>query len=217
MAADRAMAAAQDADDPLAIAAAASYYGEVYLSAGQAERALSVALDVAALLAPDTSSEHRARWGLLQTLAARSHAQTGRAGDAWHYWDAASEAADALGEHYSHPWLRFGRATVDGCALWLDLRLFRPGEALRRADRLDLSAQPGPTTRAIRMLNIAEAHQQRAELVGVVHMISRAHRESAERVKYDIFARQALTELSERRSTIRDDARELARQIGLAS
>ncbi len=215
MAAHGAMTAAQDADDPLAVAAAAWYFGEVYLSAGQAERALSVALEAGALLDPEVSSEHRARWGLLQILAARAHGQTGQAGDAWRFWDAASDAADALGAQYSHPWLRFGRATVDGNALALEVRLFRPGQALRRAHRLDLSAQPGPTTRAIRLLNIAEAHRQRAEPVGVVHMIGRAFRESAERVKYDTFARQALMELSERRSAVRDEARELAGQVGL--
>ncbi len=49
----------------------------------------------------------------------------------------------------------------------------------------------------------------------MVHMIGRAFRESAERVKYDTFARQALMELSERRSAVRDEARELAGQVGL--
>ena len=215
LAADRAMSAAQDADDPAAVAAAAWYYGEVYRSAGQAERALAVALDSAALLDPAAGTEQRARWGLLQLAAALSQAHTGRAGDAWRHWDAASEAADALGPRYAHPWLRFGRADVDGYALRLDTRLFRPGDAIRRADRLDLSALPGPGKRAIRLLDIAEAHHQRAEPVGVVHMIGRAHRESAETVRYNLFARQALAELSDRRSAVRQDAQELAGQIGL--
>ncbi len=158
LAADRAMSAAQDADDPAAVAAAAWYYGEVYRSAGQAERALAVALDSAALLDPAAGTEQRLR---------------------------------------------------------LDTRLFRPGDAIRRADRLDLSALPGPGKRAIRLLDIAEAHHQRAEPVGVVHMIGRAHRESAETVRYNLFARQALAELSDRRSAVRQDAQELAGQIGL--
>ncbi len=47
-------------------------------------------------------------------------------------------------------------------------------------------------------------------------MIGKAHRESAETVRFNLFARQALTELSERRSAVRQDARDLAAQIGLA-
>jgi len=216
LAADRAMGAAQDADDPLAMAAAAWYYGEVYRSSGQAERALSVALDTAALLDPAAGTEQRARWGHLQVSAALSEAQAGRSGDAWRRWDSASGAADALGPRYAHPWLRFGRADVDGWALRLDVRLFRPGDAVQRADRLDLSALPGPGKRAMRLLDVAEAHQQRAEPVAVVHMIGKAHRESAETVRFNLFARHALAELSERRSAVRQDARDLAAQIGLA-
>ena len=216
LAADRAMGAAQDADDPLAMGAAAWYYGEVYRSSGQAERALSVALDAAELLDPAADTEQRARWGHLHLSAALSQAQAGRSGDAWRHWDQASEAADALGPRYVHPWLRFGRADVDGYALRLDVRLFRPGDAVRRADRLDLSTLPGPGKRAMRLLDVAEAHQQRAEPASVLHMIGKAHRESAETVRFNLFARQALTELSERRSAVRQDARDLAAQIGLA-
>jgi hypothetical protein len=45
LAADRAMVAAQEADDPLAIAAAAWYYGAIYREVGQSDRALTTALD----------------------------------------------------------------------------------------------------------------------------------------------------------------------------
>jgi len=68
----------------------------------------------------------------------------------------------------------------------------------------------------MRLLDVAEAHQQRAEPASVLHMIGKAHRESAETVRFNLFARQALTELSERRSAVRQDARDLAAQIGLA-
>jgi hypothetical protein len=36
--------------------------------------------------------------------------------------------------------------------------MFRPGEAVRLADRLDLSELPGPGKQAMRLLDIAEAH-----------------------------------------------------------
>jgi transcriptional regulator with XRE-family HTH domain len=63
LAADGAMGAARDADEPQVIAAAGWYYGEVYLAGGQADRALSVTLDTADLLDPAAGTEQRARWG----------------------------------------------------------------------------------------------------------------------------------------------------------
>ena len=215
VAADRAMGAAQDADDPLAIAAAAWYYGEVYRAYGHPEQAKVTALECAALLDPAAGTEQRARWGHLQMCAALSDAESGNAGDAWRHWDRASAAADALGPNYYHRWLRFGRADVDGFALRMDVRLVRPGQALRRADALDLSAQPGPGKRALRLLDIAGAHNLRNERAGVIYMIRRAHQESAETVKFDLPARAMLVDLSQRRSSVRHDARELAMTLGV--
>jgi len=83
LAADRAMIAAQDADDPLAIAAAAWYYGEIYREIGQPELALATALDCAELLDPTSDTEQRLRWAHLRMSAALSEAQLGNAGDAW--------------------------------------------------------------------------------------------------------------------------------------
>jgi transcriptional regulator with XRE-family HTH domain len=217
LAADRAMIAAQDADDPLAVAAAAWYYGEIYREIGQPELSLTTALDCAELLDPTSDAEQRVRWAHLQMCAALSEAQLGNAGDAWRYWDLSSQAVTTLGPTYRHPWLRFGRADVDGFALRMEVRLVRPGQALRRADALDLSAQPGPYKRAWRLLDAAEAHHMRKDKAGAVYMIRRAHHEAPGTVRFSMFARQALMELSERRSAVRDDARQLATHIGLIS
>jgi len=215
--ADRAMTTAQDADDPLAIAAAAMMYAEVYRWAGQVERATALVLDAAALLDPGAGVEQRARWGALHLSAALSESKAGRASAAWRHWDRASQAADALGSHYTHPWLFvFGRPAVDGYVIRIEANLFRSAAALRHANLLDLSAIPGGTWRASRMLDIAEAQMQRRDYAGAVHMLGKAHRESADLVKYEPFPRQALLDLSERRSSVvRDDACELAAAIGL--
>jgi transcriptional regulator with XRE-family HTH domain len=217
LAADRAMLAADEADDPLALATAAWYYAALYRSAGQVDRALAEALDGAALLDPATGVEQRARWGHLQLSAALSEATVGNAGNAWRHWDRADEAATVLGRDYYHPWLRFGRADVDANAIWIENRLFRPGEALRRADALDLSAQPGPHVRAQRLLDFAEAHNLRSERADAIYMIRRAHHESPETVKFSLSARAMLVDLSERRSSVRQDARELAALVGIGA
>src|SRR5207244_12210270 len=89
----------------------------------------------------------RVRWAHLQMCAALSEAQLGNAGDAWRYWALSNQAVTTLAPTCSHPWLRFGRAAVDGFALPIEVRLVRPSQALRRADALDLAAQPGPYKR----------------------------------------------------------------------
>lgn len=62
LAADRAMTAATDADDPAAIAAAAWYYVHVYRACAQPDAAEDVLASAASLLTPDVGGEHLARW-----------------------------------------------------------------------------------------------------------------------------------------------------------
>jgi len=84
-AADRAMTAAQDADDPLALAGAAWTLGMVQRSAGDTDGAITLATDAAALLEPrlqDGTDELRAMYGALQLHAAVTAARAGREGDA---------------------------------------------------------------------------------------------------------------------------------------
>jgi hypothetical protein len=215
LAADRALAAAQGADDPLAMAVAAHYYAELYRTSGQAERAAATTLEATGLLDPAAGPEERTRWGLLHLSVAQAEAQLGHEGTAWRHWDLADQAAKALGQHYVHAWLRFGHADVDACAMWMTNRLFKPGETLRRADRFDWESLTSPGRKAGRLLDVAEVHLLRNEPAGVVHMIGRAHREAPETVRFSLFARQALMELSSRPGAVRQDARELATAISV--
>jgi len=115
---DRAMTAAQDADDRHAMAAGAWYVNHVYRDAGQQHEArIALATQTATMLRPDEGAEDLARWGLLQLALALSYAKIGRSGDAWRHHDEADRAARALGDGYSHPWLIFGRGMVDAYAI----------------------------------------------------------------------------------------------------
>lgn len=155
---DRAMMAAQDADDPIAMAAAAWYMNHVYRDAGQQHEArVQLALDTAQLLDPERSEEDRALFGLLHLAAALSHAKVGRDGDAWRHWDHADWATAALGDQYVHPWLMFGRGTVDAYAVTMLADLTRGGEATRRADQLDLATIPSATRRSFHLIETARA------------------------------------------------------------
>ncbi|GGM70668.1 hypothetical protein GCM10010106_16190 [Thermopolyspora flexuosa] len=215
LAGDRAMQAAQDADDPHAIAAAAWYMNHVYREAGeQAEARLELAHQVAGLLRPDASETDRALWGLQQLAIALSLARTGRKGEAEHHFDLAGRAADALTAH--HPWLLFGRAMVDAYAITIYADLADAHEATRQADRTDLSKLPSATRRSFHLIETARAYHLKREPLAAVHLLNRAYEISPETIGFNLFARSAVQELMVSGGpTVREDARELAGKLRL--
>ncbi|WP_175412024.1 XRE family transcriptional regulator [Streptomyces sp. TRM64462] len=214
---DRAMTAAQDADSPKAIAAAAWYMNHVYRDAGEAAEArVELAEDAASLLRTDESPEDLARWGLLQLAAALSFAKIGRSGTAWRYWDRADDAARRLGDGYAHPWLIFGRGVVDAYALTMHNDLARSVQALDAASSLDLSGVPSATRRSYHLIEAARAHGMQGESVAAVHLLTKAWQESPETIQYNLHARAALPQLVKSAPpTVREDARHLAVEIGV--
>jgi len=215
LAADRALAAAQDADDPAAIGAAVWYYGHVFRGAGRVDQAERAARDALALVDPAADAEQRTRWGLLHLAIALGAAKAGRAGDAWRHLDLAGEAAGSLGAGYIHPWLIFGRPTVEAYTVTVDTDLFRAGEAIRRVDRFDPSAIPSHTRRAYYLIEAARAHSLRHEHTAVVHLLGKAAQVSIDTARHAPFLRAATLDLMKRRGPVREEARELALAVGL--
>ncbi len=213
---DRAMMAAQDADAPVAIAAAAWYVNHVFRDAGQAAEARTqLAHDAISLLTPEREAD-RALWGLLHLAIALSHAKIGQEGQAWHHWDKADEAVNALPGNYVHPWLMFGRAMVDTYAITILVDLMRGGEAARRADQVDLGGMPSATRRSYLYLETARAYHQSHENVAVMHLLGRAHDEASETARYNLFARATVADLaSQGGGIVRRDAVALADTMGV--
>ncbi|MFE9201424.1 helix-turn-helix domain-containing protein [Micromonospora sp. NPDC007230] len=215
LAADRAMLAAQDADDPAAIAVAAWYYAHVYRGANQIDAAEQVLVDASGLVDPAADAEQLARWGQAQLGIALGHSKAGQAGKAWRAWDAAEDAASRLGNRYAHPWLMFGPAACAAYAVTIETDLCRPGEAVRRADTADFRALPSHTRRAAALIEAARAHMLNRGEVAAMHLLGRALRESVDTVRHQPFARTVALELSNRPGTVGEDARELALAIGV--
>ncbi|MGA4841780.1 helix-turn-helix domain-containing protein [Streptomyces sp. G45] len=214
---DRAMAAAQDADSPRAIAAAAWYVNHVHRDAGEAAEARVDLAEQAASLLPDTDDpDHLARRGLLYLAAALSYAKTGQAGDAWRYWDKADDLARQLGDDYAHPWLIFGRGVVGGYAITMYNDLVQPAKALGIADDLDLSTIPSATRRSYHLIETARAHTLLGEGAAAVGYLKKAHAESPETIRYNLFTRNALPGLATSGPRmVREDAAELAAELGV--
>ncbi|HEX4702801.1 MAG TPA: helix-turn-helix transcriptional regulator [Pseudonocardiaceae bacterium] len=215
---DRAMTAAQDADNPVAMAAAGWYANHRFRDAGEQQEARTqLAMDTAQLLDPERSTDERALSGLLHLAVALSYAKVGHEGDAWRYWDNADQAARGLGDGYVHPWLMFGRGMVDAYAVTMLADLAHGGAAARQADRLDLDTIPSATRRSFHMIETARAYHQRREYVACIHLLRRAYTEAPDTSRFNIFTRSATLDLVEHGgSTVRHDARELAHDLGMA-
>ncbi|MFI6760606.1 helix-turn-helix domain-containing protein [Micromonospora sp. NPDC050417] len=213
LAADRAMAAAQDADNPGAIAVAAWYYAHVYRSSAQVDAAEQVLMDAVDLLDPESGAEDLARWGQLHLGLALGHGKAGRSGQAWRAWDQAHRAAGQLGG--AHSWLMFGEVAVEAYAVTLETDLCRPGEAVRRIARTHYSSLPSRTRRSSHLVDAARAHLQRKEEIAAVHLLGRALRESVDTVRHVPFARMAILEMCGSRGPVGEDARELALAVGI--
>nr|PZN00632.1 MAG: DNA-binding protein [Thermocrispum agreste] len=212
LAADRAMTAAQDADDPRAMAAAAWYVNHVHRDAGEAEEVrVQLAHDTARLLDPERD---RAEYGLLYLAIALSHAKVGREGDAWRAWDVAEQAARGV----EHPWLKFGPGMVHAYQVTMLADLQKSGEAVRRADALDFAALGSMTRRAFHTIETARAFYAQREYVAAVALLRRANEIAPETTRYNLFARFAVTELANSGgATVRDDAERLATALGVTA
>lgn len=216
---DRAMTAAQNADDPQAMAAAAWYLNHVFRDEGQQHAArVQLAMDTTTLLSPERDVHDRALYGLLHLAAALSHAKTGRDGDAWRHWDIADDTVNALPSGYRHPWLMFGRSMVDAYAITMLNDLQRPGEAAKKADRVDLQTMPSATRRSFHTIEIARAYYTGRDHIATIALLRRAEQESPETARFNLFTRATVAELAESGGhTVRGDARELADAIGVAT
>ncbi|WP_067708440.1 helix-turn-helix domain-containing protein [Nocardia yamanashiensis] len=217
MSGDRAMTAAQDADDPHAMAAAAWYVNHVYRDAGEAHEArVELAHQMCGILTPDKGGNDLALWGLLKLAMALSYAKIGREGDALRCWDEADKAAKALGDNYIHPWLMFGRVMVDAYMITIQADLMHSGYAIRQAARVDLTKMPSATRRSFHMAETARAYHMRDEALATVTMLTKAQKESPDTFGFSLFAQSAVPDLVENGGeTVRDDATRLAANLGI--
>ncbi|MFC4068282.1 helix-turn-helix domain-containing protein [Actinoplanes subglobosus] len=217
LSADRAFTAAQEADDPVALAIAAWYYAHLYRSSGQTDLAVDVLTDALDLLPRDDNAEPdtHAVWGQLHLGLSLAHAKAGRSGKAWHHWDITSGVARSLGEGYHHPWLMYGTAAVDIYRVTIETDLARFGEAEAAARKVTLAGLPSHTRRAFFLIEQARQRRAQQDDVGVLWHLSKALRESHDTTKHHPVARAAVAELVTRPGVVGEDARELALVIGL--
>lgn len=219
IAADRAMAMAQEADSPYLIATSAWHIVALYNAMGRSEEAAEVCNDGILLLDPMLEAGEKelvAMWGALQLYGSIATARCGDSGTAWRMWDSGDEASRRLGPDYCHPWTIFSQVNVGAYAVAIPVELGKAGEAVRAAERLDATRLPSVERRSRYLIDVARGYVGKRDDVAAVHVLLRAEEESTEEVRYSTIVHEVVREMLRRdRKTITHELRGLARRVGV--
>jgi len=220
IAADRAMNAAREADDPHLIALGAWALSAAYRRAGQQDEATRLCLAAADEVkthidnsrpAPDLLADY----GMLHLAAAVSAAQSDEDGRAWALHRVADEAARALGSQYD-PWTAFGVGNVAIHGLAIRAELGRADDVVEYASRLNIDDVPSVERRARVLIDTARGYVQRGEDEAAILVLLDAERVSNDEVRDSGLVHELLRELLHRdRARARPHVRALARRVGL--
>lgn len=220
MAADRGLRAAEDADDPLRIAAAQWNIGQVLLTVNESEAAENIALHTVEQLdrLQDTTQDSSrlalqgAMW-LVATIAAV------RAGDDWTARDRLREHARPLATSVGEGnvfWTVFGPTNVGLHAVSVEMETGETAQALQLADQVNLADCPSVERRATFSLELARCYERRREDHAVLLYLLDVEREAPEDMRHNPMARDLVQGLMRRaRPTFAPQVRQLAERVGL--
>ncbi|CAM5717775.1 helix-turn-helix domain-containing protein [Streptomyces fumanus] len=219
IAADRAMRAAEDADDPLRIAAAQWNLGHVLLAAGQPAEAEELALRAAEQVATTTMPEveRAAMGGALHLVAVVGAARRRR------WWEArdrlrqhAAPAARHVPDDSNIGWTVFGPTNVALHAVSIDMEAGETGEALHTADAIDTSGVPSLEREFTFVLEVAACHSQRRDDAAALLALRDLEAIAPEDLSRNPLARQlVLTVIRRARAMHARQAEKMAERIGL--
>lgn len=218
LAADRAIAAAYEADDPLRIAAAHWNLGHILLAQNEAEAAEETAMHAIEELKPrleegdDWVALHGSLWLVASVASVRQ-------GDSWTARDRLREqalpAAQATGEG-NVMWTVFGPTNVNLHAMSVEMESGESAEGLSIADRIDVTHSPSLERQTTFYLELARLHDQRRDDAAVLLHLMSAEASGPEDMRYNLLARDLVRGLLKRaRPTLAPQVQALAKRIGL--
>ncbi|WP_229326469.1 helix-turn-helix domain-containing protein [Streptomyces sp. UNOC14_S4] len=213
--ADRALRAAEDADDPLRIAAGQWNLCHVLLAQGRAEGAEHVATLAAEQLARSPSTaDHEGVAGALELVAATATACRREWWKAREHLDrSARPRAERLGEGNAM-WTVFGPTNVHLHALGIEMLAGEAAEGLRCANRVDVSQLPSLERQFTFLLDVARCYDFRRDDAAVLVHLLDIERLAPEDLARSALARSMVIELRRRaRPTYRRQAEALAARL----
>lgn len=220
LAADRCMSAAEDADDPVTLAAASWVLGNVWRATGREDDAYQLATDAVALLEPHLDGDHDAQalWGACHLHGAITAAKLGREGDALRGIDQAMGMARAMPPGSAHPWTLFGIANTEVSAVSVQVELRKSGGAVEAASIVDPDAVPSIDRRARLWLELSRAYAQQRDWFGTLGALRTGASVSEESMRCHPLARSLAGELvTHGGRMVERDSRALANLLGVTA
>ncbi|MGE5288133.1 MAG: helix-turn-helix domain-containing protein [Micromonosporaceae bacterium] len=218
IAADRAMAAAERAGDPMLVAAGAFRLVFVFLTArhyDQAEETARTAADALQPRADQGDPQAMSLWGALTLQRAIVASRLNDPDAAYGHLEQARQIAAQLGEGRNDYNTEFGPANVGLYEIAVAVEMGDAGRALRTAATVDttgLSAE-----RQARMLiDVARAHTQRRQVHEAVAALRQAEDITPEQVRTHELVRQLVSDLLTMQDPPSQELRDLAARLGLA-
>ncbi|MEU6718352.1 helix-turn-helix transcriptional regulator [Nonomuraea sp. NPDC046802] len=198
-AADRAMVAAEETDDPALIAVSAWSSTMAALGRAEADEAHAIAHDATGHLHHllTTSPAAMSTWGALHLFDAIAHARLRRPADAWRSWRIAQQAANALEPDHHHPLTMFGRANVAIYAVAINVETGQAANAIKGASRIDLNTIPSINRRAQHLIDLAHGHLRRNDTDAAITALLTSEQQSGEPIAFNPAAGAVITEIVE--------------------
>jgi transcriptional regulator with XRE-family HTH domain len=215
IAADRAMAAAERADNPLLVAAGAFRLVFVFINArryGQAEEAARTAAEALQRVADQGDPQAISLWGGLTLQRAVIAAHVNDPDLAYGQLERARQVAARLGEGSNEYNTEFGPANVLLYEIAVAVELGDAGRALRAAAAVDTSGLSAE--RQARMLiDVARAHAQRRQADEAVAALLQAEAITPEHIRGHTLVRQLVSDLLTIQDPSTAELHDLARRL----
>jgi hypothetical protein len=222
IAAERALAAAERAEEPLLVGASAYHIGHAFLRAGRNREATALTMDATTALAPsrDAEPERLALWGALHLTALFGAARGSDRRAADQLLNEAERAAERLGDDRNDFWFAFGPTNVRIHAVALAVEVGDPDETIRLGESLDTSRLPAGVRgrRSAVLIDLARGYAMRRMDAAAVNTLLDAEQVAPEAVRFNVIVHELLRELLKRehRATT-PQLRPLAERAGVLS
>jgi len=217
IAADRAMAAAERAGNPMLAAAGAFRLVFVFLTARHYDQAEETARTAAAALWPKADEgdpKAMSLWGGLTLQRAVIAARINDADTAYSELERAGRMAERLGDGHNEFNTEFGPVNVRLYEIAVAVELGDAGRALRAAATVDTSGLSAE--RQARMLiDVARAHAQRRQIGEAVAALIQADAITPEQIRGNDLARQLVSDLLTMQDPPNGELRGLAERLSI--
>jgi transcriptional regulator with XRE-family HTH domain len=218
IAADRAMAAAERADNPMLVAAGAFRLVSVFLTArhfDQAEETARTAAEALQSRAEQGDPQAMSLWGALTLQRAVIAARVNDAESVYGHLDRARQVGERLGEGRNDYDAEFGPANVALHEIAVAVDLGDAGRALRTAASVDTSGLSAER-RARMLIDVARAHAQRRQIGDAVTALRQAEDITPEQVRAHEMVRQLVSDLLTMQDPPTRELRDLASRLAPA-